>query len=81
MLWFDPETLQIVSRWRGSDKLAAISVYLCTANFLHVAFTSYLLIVRCLVAVAEQLWIQVLILVEEVLKLILLGKRGRKETV
>ena len=40
---------------------------------------SYLLILRCLVAIAEQLEAQVLVLLEKILKFILLGKRGREK--
>ena len=46
----------------------------------HSLVVSYLLILRCLVAIAEQLEAQVLVLLEKILKLILLGKRGRKKT-
>lgn len=42
---------------------------------------SYLLILRCLVAIAEQLEVQVFVLLEEILKLILLGKKGGEKTV
>lgn len=41
---------------------------------------SYLLIFRCLVAIVVQLEIKVLVLLEEILNLILLCKRGREKT-
>lgn len=44
-------------------------------------FISYLLIIRSLVAAVEQLEVQVFVLLEKILKLILLGKRGRKTRV
>ena len=44
-------------------------------------FAPYLLILRRLVAIVEQLQVQVFVLLEEILKLILLDKRGRKKTV
>lgn len=44
-------------------------------------FAAYLLILRCLVAIFEQLEVQVLVLLKKILKLILLGKRRKKKTV
>lgn len=45
------------------------------------SFVTYLLILRGFVATVEQLEVQVLVHLEEILKLILLGKRGRKKSV
>lgn len=58
-------------------------VYCCThtqQSFAPCLFTfSHLLILRCLVAVVEQLEVQVLVLLEEILKLILLGKKNSRK--
>lgn len=48
-------------------------------SLLQSLFTSYLFILRCFVAVVEPLKIQVLVLLQEFLKFILLGKGVRKK--
>ncbi len=74
-----PSSLKLLQVWMEPHYMHICKLYTDENSKLR-PFASYLLILRCLVAIVEQLEVQVLVLLEEILKLILLCRRGRQKT-